>query len=158
MRSYNTLGAWMSHRHTRTHKTHHNPDLGEANTFPLIVFFVPSHGGSTQMSFCLRTPKLGVPRFSNLGLLQLGRPINFYANLQLGWGLKQRCNPCRNISKYLWHETYMQVNQGDFWLSVVGNQIGTLTPNPFFGHNFCFKYPFGSCEPILDIYVSRAFQ
>ncbi len=32
---------------------------------------------------------------------------------------------------------------------MVGNQIGNLTPNLFFGHNLCFKYPNGSCEPIL---------
>jgi len=41
---------------------------------------------------------------------------------------------------------------------MIMNQIGNLTPNPFFGHNLCFKYPNGSCEPILDIYVPRAFQ
>ncbi len=29
---------------------------------------------------------------------------------------------------------------------------------PFFCHNLCFKYSNGSCEPILDIYVSWAFQ
>jgi len=27
-----------------------------------------------------------------------------------------------------------------------------------FGHNLCFKCPNGQCEPILDIYVSIAFQ
>jgi hypothetical protein len=58
MRSWNTFGARTSHEQTWTHKTHHGPDLGEAITFPLIVFFVPSHGVSTQMSFCLGTPKL----------------------------------------------------------------------------------------------------
>ncbi len=41
---------------------------------------------------------------------------------------------------------------------VVKNQIGTLTPNLFFCHNLCFKYSNGSCEPILDMYVSRNFQ
>jgi hypothetical protein len=38
--------------HTWTHKTHHNPDLGEATTFPLIVFFMHGHGICTPMSFC----------------------------------------------------------------------------------------------------------
>jgi hypothetical protein len=33
-----------------------------------------------------------------------------------------------------------------------------LTPNLSFGHNLCFNYPNGSCKPILDIYVLRAFQ
>ncbi len=28
----------------------------------------------------------------------------------------------------------------------------------FFNHNLCFKCPNGSCEPILDIYILRAFQ
>jgi hypothetical protein len=27
-----------------------------------------------------------------------------------------------------------------------------------FGHNLCYKYLNGSCEPILDIYISRVFQ
>ncbi len=33
-----------------------------------------------------------------------------------------------------------------------------LTPNPSFGHNLCFKYPNGSWDPILDIYVPKYFQ
>jgi hypothetical protein len=41
---------------------------------------------------------------------------------------------------------------------MVGSQIGNLTPDPSFGHNLCFKHPNGSCEPILYIYVPRAFQ
>ncbi len=44
---------------------------------------------------------------------------------------------------------------------MVGNQIGNFTPSPSFGHNLCFTYPngwFGSCDPILNIYVLRAFQ
>jgi hypothetical protein len=47
----------MSHGQTQTYKTHHSPDLGEATTFPLIVYFVPSHGTNTQMSFCPGIPK-----------------------------------------------------------------------------------------------------
>jgi len=41
---------------------------------------------------------------------------------------------------------------------VVGNQIGSLTIVLSFGHNLCFKYPNGSCEPILNNFVSRDFQ
>jgi hypothetical protein len=29
---------------------------------------------------------------------------------------------------------------------------------PSFDHNLCFRYPNGSCKPILDIYIPRAFQ
>jgi hypothetical protein len=42
---------------TRTHKTHHGSDLGEATTFPLIVYFVPLQGAHIQMAFCHGTPK-----------------------------------------------------------------------------------------------------
>jgi hypothetical protein len=41
---------------------------------------------------------------------------------------------------------------------VVRSQIAKLTPNPSYGHNLCFKCPNGSWEPILDIWVSKAFQ
>ncbi len=41
---------------------------------------------------------------------------------------------------------------------MVGSQIGNLIIGPFFGHNLCFKYPNGSCEPNLDISVSKSFQ
>jgi hypothetical protein len=58
----------------------------------------------------------------------------------------------------MWHTTYKQVKQGDSWLLMVRNQIGTLTLDLSFGHNLCFKYPNGSCKFNLNIYVSRAFQ
>jgi hypothetical protein len=50
------FGAWTSHEQTRNHKTHHDSNLKEATTFPFIVFFMLSHGASTQMSFCHRIP------------------------------------------------------------------------------------------------------
>jgi hypothetical protein len=56
VRSLNAFGARMSHGQTRIHKTHHGPDLGEATTSPLIVYFVFGHGTSIQMIFCPETP------------------------------------------------------------------------------------------------------
>jgi len=56
------------------------------------------------------------------------------------------------------HATCTQGNQGDYRFLVVGSQIGDLTPTLPFGHNLCFKYPKGSCKPILDINIPRAFQ
>jgi hypothetical protein len=41
---------------------------------------------------------------------------------------------------------------------MVGSQIANLTTDPSFGHNLCFRCPNGRYEPILDIYVLRAFQ
>jgi hypothetical protein len=57
MHSLGTFGARISHGQTQTHKIHHELDLGEANTFPLIVYFVPGRRTNTQMSFCPETPK-----------------------------------------------------------------------------------------------------
>jgi hypothetical protein len=47
----------MNHKQIQTHKTHHGPNLGEATTFPLIVYYVHGHKANTQMLFCPRTPK-----------------------------------------------------------------------------------------------------
>jgi hypothetical protein len=58
MHNWSIFYAWMSHGQTWTHKTHHSPNLGEATTFPFIVFSVPGHEANTQMSFCLGTLKL----------------------------------------------------------------------------------------------------
>jgi len=69
MHSSSIFGAQMNHMHTWIHNIHHNLDLGETITFPLIVFIVISHGGYIQISFCPRTLKLGVSKFSKLGLL-----------------------------------------------------------------------------------------
>ncbi len=54
---WSTFGARMNHRQIWTHKTHHGPDLGEATTFPLILYYVPLHKAHIQMAFCPETPK-----------------------------------------------------------------------------------------------------
>jgi hypothetical protein len=48
----------MNHEHAQIHKTHHGPNLGEATTFPFIIFFVISHEGCIHMSFCPGIPNL----------------------------------------------------------------------------------------------------
>jgi hypothetical protein len=57
MHDCTTFGVKMNHGQTQTHKTHQGSNLGEATTFPLIVYFVHGHGTSIQMTFCLGTPK-----------------------------------------------------------------------------------------------------
>jgi hypothetical protein len=52
MHSLSTFGARMNHEQTYTHKIHHGLDLGEATTFPLLVYFVPLHKAHIQMAFC----------------------------------------------------------------------------------------------------------
>ncbi len=53
---------------------------------------------------------------------------------------------------------YTHIIQGNSWLLVVESLIDILTPGLSFNHNLCFKYSNRSCELVLDIYISRAFQ
>jgi len=57
MHSWSTFGVRTNRRQIRTHKTHHGPDLGEATTFPFIVYSFPFHEAHMQTIFCLETPK-----------------------------------------------------------------------------------------------------
>jgi hypothetical protein len=72
-----TFGVRTSHEQIWTRKIHHGPDLGEATTFSLIIFFEPLHKGHIQMAFCLRTPKWhfvpGLPN-GNPGIPNFGGP------------------------------------------------------------------------------------
>jgi hypothetical protein len=85
-----------------------------------------SHGAYNQMSFCLGTPKLEVPK---LKLLWLWGLTTFCVNLRLKLGLKKSCSPHLELSNIMWHATCTQVNQGDSQLLVVENQIRSLTPD-----------------------------
>jgi hypothetical protein len=158
MHSWSTFGARTSHGQIRTHKTHHGPNLGEATTFPLIVYSVLLHEAHIQMAFCPKTPKWESRNCQNQNFCDFEAPITLCADLQLRWGLKQSCNPCREVSKGMWHATCTRGNQVNSRLLVVGSQIANLTPGLSFGHNLCFGCPNGSCEPIFDIYVSIDFQ
>jgi hypothetical protein len=51
--------------------------LGGNTTFPLIVFYVPSHGAYTQMSFCLKIPNLGVWNSRKWDYHDFGGPLRF---------------------------------------------------------------------------------
>jgi len=56
------------------------------------------------------------------------------------------------------HATFTQGYWVDSRLLVVKNQTANLTPASSFGHNLCFRCLNGSYKPILEIYVSIAFQ
>jgi hypothetical protein len=99
-----------------------------------------------------------VPKFPKLGLPWLWRFITLCVDLWLKWSLKQSYSLCQELSKGMWHDTCKQGNQGNSWLLMVRSQIDNLTLDLSFGHNLCFRYPNGSCEPILYIYVPRSFQ
>jgi hypothetical protein len=101
---------------------------------------------------------MGVLKFSKLGLEWLLGPITLYEKLWLRWGLKKSCSPLQELSNGMSHTTCTQGSWGGSWLLMVGSQTANLTPDLSFGHNLCFKCLNGSCKPILDIYVSIAFQ
>jgi hypothetical protein len=136
--SWSTFDARTNHEHTWIHKIHHCLDLGEAITFPFIIFFVTSHGLHPNVIFP-RTPKSRVPKFSRLRLSPLWTPILF-VNLRLRGYSSHICSLHQKLSNDMWHTLCMHITCG------------------FFCHNLCCKYLNGSCEPILDIYVSRDFQ
>jgi hypothetical protein len=148
----------MSHRQPRTHKTHHGPNLVESTTFPLIVYFVPLHEAHIQMAFCRGTPKNGSLEIPKVGSPVTLWPITLFANIRLRWSLKQSYSFHQKLSNGVLHVTCMQVNRVNSRLLVLGKQIANLTPGFPFNHNLCFKCPNGSCETILNIYVSIAFH
>jgi len=74
MHSLSTFDAKTSHGQTRIHKIHHDLNLGEATTFPLIVYFVPLHKAHIQMAFCLGTPKWESRNSQNWDFRNFGAP------------------------------------------------------------------------------------
>ncbi len=146
MHSLNTFGARTNHRQPRTHKTHHGPNLGEAITFPLIVFSTSFNRATSKWHFVL-----GLLEFSQLGFSQFWGSITSRANFKLQWDLKQSCSPHQELSNNILHVAYTPGNRVDSRLLMVGSQIVSLTPDLSFDHNLCFKCTNGSCERILDI-------
>ncbi len=51
------LGARTSRGRLWTHKTHHGPNLGEATTFPHIIFSASLRGTYIRIAFYPETPK-----------------------------------------------------------------------------------------------------
>jgi len=100
----------------------------------------------------------GSPEIPKIGTPVTLEAHNFMWRPSIKVRSKSNCSPCQDFSNDMWHATYTQGNQRDSWLLVVKNQIANLTPGLSFGHNLCFNYPNGSCEPILNIYISKTFQ
>jgi hypothetical protein len=109
-----------------------------------------------------RDSRVGVPKLRQPGLPRLWSRITLRADLRSWRGLKQSCSSRRELSNGMSHVICSPIFRVDSRLSVVGSQNwqtpGSSTPGPSFAHNLCFKCPNEQCEPILDIYASRAFQ
>jgi hypothetical protein len=110
------------------------------------------------MTFLSHDSREGVPKSRQLGLPRLWSPITLRVDLGSKCGLKQSCNSRWELSNVMWHVVCSQVNRVDSRPFLVGSQTGSSTPGPSFGHNLCFRCENEQCEPILGIYVPRAFQ
>jgi hypothetical protein len=151
----------MSHGQLWTHKTHHNPDLGEATTFPHIVFSVLLRRTYIPMTLFSRTPKeesrncLEIVPVWTLGTLaahnsSLRPPIKMRP--------KETCSSPWELSNGVLHSVYTHRRRVDSRLLMVRSQTANLTLGPSFAHNLCCRCPNGSWEAIFDIYASRPFQ
>jgi len=72
--SWNTFSARMSHEQVQIHNTHHGSNLGEATTFPLIIYFVVGHMTNTKCHFVPGLPS------GSLEIPTIGSPTNLEAH------------------------------------------------------------------------------
>jgi hypothetical protein len=101
---------------------------------------------------------MGVPKLSQVGVPGLWTPISLECRVRSRCGLNQSCSSRRELSNAVSHSQIWHREGVDSRLLVVGSQTANLTPGLSFAHNLCFRCPNEQCEPILDIYVPRAFQ
>jgi hypothetical protein len=138
------------------------PGLGGSHHLPPYSILCSSPRRLHPNGYFSRDSRVGVPKSHQMGLPRLWSPITLQANLRSQCGLQQSCRSRRDLSNNMSHVLCSQVFRVDSRLLVVGSQNWqtpeNLTPNPSFGHNLCFRYPNEQCEPILDIYASRAFH
>jgi hypothetical protein len=152
------FGVGISHGLTRTHLTHHGPDLGGVTTILPIVLSVPLRRTCIRMALFPGTPKVESRNCPDFGLPGLWDIIASRPNLQLGWGLNQNYSPLRERSNAVSHSPSARRERVDSWLLVVLSQTASLTPGPSFAHNLGCRCPNDQCEAISDVYTSRPFQ
>jgi hypothetical protein len=117
--SWSTFDGRVNHGQTRTHKTHHDLDLGEATTFPPYSILCASPRGPQPNDILSRDSQMGVSKFLKLGLLHLWGPITLCAHLWSWWGLKKSFSPHQELSNNMSHVTCTQGNWVDSRLLVV---------------------------------------
>jgi hypothetical protein len=86
------------------------PGLGGNHHFAPYSIFYTWPWGLHPNVILSREFKLEVLKFPKLGLLRLWKPINFYVDLRLRWGLKKISNPCQDLFNNMSYATYTQVN------------------------------------------------
>jgi hypothetical protein len=138
------------------------PGLGGSHHLPPYSILCSSPRRLHPNGYFSRDSRVGVPKSRQMGFPGLWSPITLRADLGSQCSLKQNCRSRRDLSNGMSHVLCSQVFRVDSWLFVVGSQNwqtpGNSTPDTSFGHNLCFRCPYEQCEPILDIYASKAFQ
>jgi len=134
------------------------PGLKGSHHLPPYSIICVTSPHSHLNGFYSRDSQRGVLKVSQFGLPGLWELITPGSYLRLGWGLKQTCSSSQELSNGVSHSICTHWDRVDSWLFVVGSQIASLTPNPSFDHNLCYRCPNDSCEAIFDIYTSRPFQ
>jgi hypothetical protein len=134
------------------------PGLGGSHHLPPYSILCSSRRRWHPHGYFSRDSRVGVPKSSRVGVRGLWTPISPDCRVRSRRGLKQSCSPRRGLSNAVSHSQIGSREGIDSRLLVVGSQTANLTPGPSFAYNLCFRCPNEQCEPILDIYVSRAFQ
>jgi hypothetical protein len=135
----------MSHMQPRTHKTHHDLDLGENHHLPPYNIFYASRWGLHLNGFLSwDSPSIKVWTLATLW--------DYNSTLRPLMRTRYEAKLYILLRVFQWYVAHHLHVGGwvDSRLFVVGSQT--------FCHNLCCRCPNGSCEPIWDIYISIAFQ
>ncbi len=141
-----------------THLTHQRPGLGGSHHLPPYSILCVTPRRRHLNGFLSRDSQSGVSKLSRFGLPGLWTVIASRPNLRSGRGLNQCCSSCEELSNAILHSPSARRERVDSRLLVVRSQIVSLIPDPSFAHNLGRRCLNGSCEAILDIYTSKAFQ
>ncbi len=140
---------------TLTHKSHHGPDLGQATTFPHIVYFAALCKGYIQMALFPETPKLeswNCPEIVPVGVSGLWELITPDCRVWSWRGVNQSCSSPWELSNVVLHFRIRCRDEVNSQLLMVGSH------GLSFAHNLGCRCPNDQCKAILDIYASRTFQ
>ncbi len=131
--------------------------MGEATTFPFIVFSVPLHEAHIQMAFCLRTPKWE-PRIPTIATPATLGAHNFVCKPLIVMNSTAKLYPLsRSFQHYVARHLHA-TKSGQFPTFSGRESNWQFDSQPLFAHNLCLICPNGSCEPISNIYISIAFH
>jgi hypothetical protein len=151
------LGVGPSHGHSDSLDSPW-PGLGGSHHLPPYSILCVTPRRRHPNGFLSQDSQNGVLKLSRFGLPGLWTIIASRPKLRSGRGLNQCCSFRQQLSNIVLHCPSARWKRVDSRLLAVESQTVSLTPGPSFAHNLGCKCPNGSCEAILDIYISRPFQ